>query len=228
MALLGLTEYLDLAPSAIYCLRILIALFCGVILGVERAIRSRGAGIRVHAIMAAGAALFMVVSKYAFTASSNGFDPTLIAALTIDGSGFLCAGVIFNTPKDDSISGMATASNLWATAAIGMACGCGLELLGVLFALLLLINHQFFAISGVFSTTARTIQMTIENKPHVSELLLQLQKEFGIRLVSSCCSRSAEEGTVHLELKVRSKKPIRLEDTIHFLDTHPEIKDVSI
>lgn len=232
MALLGLTEYFDLAPSVVYCLRLLIALLCGVALGAERRSRSKEAGIRTHAILASGAALFMIVSKYAFLDLglpewSQGFDPTLVAGFIIDGSGFLCAGIICNKSEEDTISGMTTAANIWATAAIGMACGCGLELLSVLFTLYLLINHHIFSMRGVLAGPLRTIRMTIENKPYVRELLLQMQKEFGIQLVSSRYSRS-DDGTVQLQLQIRSKRIIRFEDTMRFLDAHPEVKDISI
>lgn len=232
MALLGLTEYLDLAPQWIYCLRLLIALFCGAILGAERTFRSKDAGIRTHAILASGAALFMIISKYAFLdlglpAWAQGFDPTLVAGFIIDGSGFLCAGIICSRPDGDIITGMTTAANIWATAAIGMACGCGLELLGILCTLLLLLNHWILSVRGLLSIPTRTIRMTIENKPYVRELLLQMQKEFGIQLISSRYSRS-DDGTVRLQLQIRSKKPIRFKDTMRFLDAHPEVKDISI
>ncbi|MBR2013375.1 MAG: MgtC/SapB family protein [Clostridia bacterium] len=233
MALLGLTEYLDLAPQWIYCLRLLIALFCGVILGAERTFRSKDAGIRTHAVLASGAALFMIVSKYAFLdlglpAWSQGFDPTLVAGFIIDGSGFLCAGIICSRPDGDIITGMTTAANIWATAAIGMACGCGLELLGISCTLLLLLNHWFLSLRGVQIMPLRTLKMTVKNTPQVRQLLKQAQKDFGIRPISARYSRSDEEGTVQVQLQIRSKKPIRFEDTVRFLDAHPEVKDISI
>ncbi len=233
MALLGLTEYFDLAPQAAYCLRLLIALLCGMALGAERSLRAKGAGIRTHAIVASGAALFMTISKYAFfdlidAPWFQGFDPTLVAAFVIDGSGFLCAGIILSKSEDDTISGMSTAANIWATAAIGMACGCGMDLLGILLTLFLLINHQIFSVRGLLANPLRTIRMTIENKPYVRTLLLQLQTEFGIQLIAARYSRSDEEGMVQLQLQIRSKKPIRFEDTIRFMDAHPEVKDISI
>ena len=233
MALLGITEYFDLAPQVTYCLRVLIALICGILLGAERTLRAKDAGIRTYAILASGAATLMIISKYAFfdigiAAWSQGFDPTLVAGFIIDGSGFLCAGIILNNSEDDTISGMASAANIWATAAIGMACGCGMELLGILFTLYLLINHYILSIRGLLATPTRTIRMTIENNPYVRTLLLQLQKEFGIELISSRYSRSDEDGTVQLRMQIRSKKPIRFEDTMHFLDAHPEVKDISI
>ncbi len=233
MALLGLTEYLDLAPQWIYCLRLLIALLCGVALGAERAFRSKIAGVRIHAILASGAALFMTVSKYAFLdlgspAWSQGFDPTLVAGFIIDGSSFLCAGIICSRPDGDIITGMTTAANIWATAAIGMACGCGLEILGILFTLLLLFNHRLLSARGVLAMPLRTLQITVKNTSQVRQLLKQAQQDYGILPISARYSRSDEEGAVQVRVQFRSKKPIRFEDTVRFLDTHPEVKDISI
>ena len=231
--LLGLTEYFAFAPSVAYCLRLLIALLCGVALGAERSFRSKEAGIRTHAILASGAALLMIISKYAFLDLgapqwSQGFDPTLVACFIIDGSGFLCAGTIFNKSNRDTVSGLTTAANLWATAAIGMACGCGLELMGIFFTILLLVNHQLLSKQGLLTIPTRTLRMTVSNTPQVRDLLKKTQQEFGIQLVSARYSRSAEDGMVRLQLQVRSKKSIKFNDTIRFLDTHPEVRDISI
>lgn len=233
MDLLGLTEYLDLAPQWIYCLRLLIALLCGVILGAERTFRSKDAGIRTHAILASSAALFMIISKYGFLdlglpAWSQGFDPTLVAGFIIDGSGFLCAGIICSRPEGDIITGMTSAANIWATAAIGMACGCGLELLGILCALLLLLNHWILSLRGVRIMPLRSLKITVANNAQVRQLLRQAQKDYGIQLISARYSRSDEEGTVQVQMQIRSQKTIRFEDTVRFLDTHPEVKDISI
>lgn len=233
MDLLGLAEYFDLAPSASYCLRLLIALLCGVALGAERTFRSKDAGIRTHAILACAAAALMIISKYAFIelgmpAWSQGFDPTLVACFIIDGSGFLCAGMIFNKSDQNTVSGLTSAAGLWATAAVGMACGCGLDLLGIFFTLLLLTSHKALSLRGLLAVPTRTIRMTFQNQSHVRALLLQLQEEFGIQLISARYSRSSEEGTIKMQLQVRSKRPILFEDTMRFLDTHPEVRDISI
>lgn len=232
MDLLSVLEYFDLAPSAVYCLRIFIALLCGVALGAERSFRAKGVGVRIHAVLAGAAATLMIISKYAFLdlgapAWSQGFDPTLVACFIIDGSGFLCAGIILNKKHKDTVSGMTSAANLWATAAIGMACGSGLEVLGILFTLLLLSAHALLSARGFLSIPIRTIRLTVQNEPHIRLLMKQMQEEFGIEIVSARYSRSIEEGTIGLQLQVRAKKTIQFTDSLHFLDTHPEVKDVS-
>lgn len=109
-------------------LRILISCLLGVAIGYERKNRNKGAGIRTHAIVALGAALIMIVSKYGFTDIPN-YDAARVAAQVVSGIGFLGAGIIF--VRNNSISGLTTAAGIWATAGVGLAVGSGLYLVGL-------------------------------------------------------------------------------------------------
>lgn len=216
----------------VYCLRILLALGCGVLLGMERAKRSKDPGIRTHSILAMGAALFMILSKYAFFdlvkgGALQGLDPTLIACYVIDGSGFLCAGIIFNKKQDDTITGMTTAAGVWATAAIGMACGAGLGDLGLIFTLLLLLQHWVLSRRGLVVLPMRTLRLTVEHSPDLTEVLRTAQEKYGIRVISARYTRSADDNTISMLLKIRSKRDIPFRETIRFIDEHPEVKDIS-
>ena len=96
-------------------------------IGAERELRERAAGLRTHMLVGVGAALFTLVSAYAwgdfFEAGQQRLDPTRIAAQIVSGIGFLGAGAILR--QGLSVRGLTTAAGLWATAAIGMACGAG-------------------------------------------------------------------------------------------------------
>lgn len=113
-----------------YILRIVIAGICGICIGTERTHRSKEAGIRTHCIVALGAALMMVISKYGFSdivAGENGMrgaDGARIAAQVVSGIGFLGAGMIF--VRKDMITGLTTAAGIWVTSGIGMAIGAGM------------------------------------------------------------------------------------------------------
>lgn len=232
IALLDWLKDIASEPQFNYSLRVLVAVFCGVALGLERAVRSKEAGIRTHSILAAGASLFMILSKYAFTdlvkgGALQGFDPTVIACYIIDGSGFLCAGIIFSKVNRDSVSGMTTAAGIWATAAVGMACGSGMIELGVIYTLLLLSGHWLLSRRGITVRPLRTLRMTIENTPSLRQTLNQARERYGIRVISARYSRSTDENTVSMLLKIRPTKEISFEDTLHFLDDHPEVKDIS-
>lgn len=117
-----------------YILRIVLAGLCGAIIGYERKNRNKEAGIRTHLIVAMGAALIMVVSKYGFDdilgIKGIALDPSRIAAQIVTGVGFLGAGMIFM--RRNMISGLTTAAGIWATSGIGMAIGSGLYGIGVM------------------------------------------------------------------------------------------------
>jgi putative Mg2+ transporter-C (MgtC) family protein len=109
--------------------RVVVAAALGGAIGAEREIRERGAGFRTHMLVAVGAALFTLVSAYAwsdFHFSQRGgitFDPTRVAAQIVSGIGFLGAGAIIR--QGLSVRGLTTAATLWVVAAIGMASGAG-------------------------------------------------------------------------------------------------------
>lgn len=107
-------------------LRVLIAIVLGFALGVERQLRLKVAGIRIHAVVAAGAALFTVVSLYAFTEAGN----SRVAAQIVTGIGFIGAGTIMH--KNTAVHGLTSAAGVWLTAAIGMTAGSGMYLVALL------------------------------------------------------------------------------------------------
>jgi putative Mg2+ transporter-C (MgtC) family protein len=118
----------DLATWEIF-VRLAVAAALGGVIGIERELREREAGFRTHMLVAIGAALFTLVSAYAWTdfafsqASGVTFDPTRIAAQIVTGIGFIGAGAIIR--QGLSVRGLTTAATLWMVAAIGMACGAG-------------------------------------------------------------------------------------------------------
>jgi putative Mg2+ transporter-C (MgtC) family protein len=109
--------------------RLALAAVLGGAVGAERELRDRGAGFRTHLLVSVGAALFTMVSAYAWTdwtfSNRSGlvFDPTRIAAQVVSGIGFLGAGAIIR--QGFSVRGLTTAATLWVVAAIGMASAVG-------------------------------------------------------------------------------------------------------
>jgi hypothetical protein len=98
------------------------------LVGLEREIRQKSAGLRTHTLVGVSAALFMLVSKYGFmNILENGrvvLDPSRVAAQVVSGIGFIGGGIIFM--RRDVVRGLTTAASIWLTAALGMACGAGL------------------------------------------------------------------------------------------------------
>jgi putative Mg2+ transporter-C (MgtC) family protein len=109
-------------------LRLSVAAALGGVIGLERELRERQAGLRTHLVVAVGSALFTIVSAYGFREFLGApnvarVDPTRIAAQIVSGIGFLGAGAIIR--QGLSVRGLTTAASLWLVAAIGMAAGAG-------------------------------------------------------------------------------------------------------
>jgi putative Mg2+ transporter-C (MgtC) family protein len=102
-------------------LRLALAGVLGGLIGLERELREREAGLRTHLLVAVGSALFTIVGAYGFGGIRT--DPTRIAAQVVTGIGFLGAGAIIR--QGFSIRGLTTAATLWVVAAVGLAAGAG-------------------------------------------------------------------------------------------------------
>ncbi len=110
-----------------------LAFVLSALVGVEREMRQKSAGLRTYTLVGVSAALFMLISKYGFMnvldAGRVVVDPSRVAAQIVSGIGFIGGGVIFM--RRDVVRGLTTAASVWLTAALGMACGAGLPILAV-------------------------------------------------------------------------------------------------
>src|SRR5215210_9595401 len=104
-------------------LRLIAALCAGSLLGVEREVREKAAGIRTHALVAVGAALFTLSGAYGFPEldGAPNVDPMRVAAQVASGIGFIGAGAILRDGM--AVRGVTTAAGLWASAGLGLATG---------------------------------------------------------------------------------------------------------
>lgn len=104
--------------------RIAVAVVLGGIIGLERGLKNRPAGLRTYMLVCVGACLIMVTNQYIYQAFGTG-DPVRMGAQVVSGIGFLGAGTIVVT-KRNQIKGLTTAAGLWAAAAVGLSVGIGL------------------------------------------------------------------------------------------------------
>lgn len=106
--------------------RIVVALAAGAAIGFEREWSGKAAGIRTHALVAEGSALFMIASLLLgdeMWAAGRIYDPSRLASTVVQGIGFIAAGVIIR--QHAQIRGLTTAAGLWVAAAIGLLVGAG-------------------------------------------------------------------------------------------------------
>ena len=130
-----------------------LAFLLSAVIGLEREIRHKSAGLRTYTVVGTAAALFVLVSKYGFSdvlvANSIVLDPSRVAAQIVSGIGFIGAGLIF--VSQDQVRGLTTAATVWLVTAIGMACGAGLPWLA------LAATGAYFVVALIFPFILRII-----------------------------------------------------------------------
>ena len=128
-----MTTAADSAQGWLQIGELLLAFGLASVIGLERQLRGKSAGLRTQAIVGTASALILIVSKYGFSdVLADGrvvLDPSRVAAQIVSGIGFLGAGLIIT--RGGEIRGLTTAASVWETAAIGMAAGAGLPVLAV-------------------------------------------------------------------------------------------------
>lgn len=151
-----------------YIVRIVVAGICGCLIGYERKVRSKGAGIRTHCVVACAAALMMIISKYAFydvaiegmlIGADIRLDPSRVASTIVSGVGFLGAGTIF--VNKNKISGLTTAAGIWATSGVGMAIGSGLYVVGIAATIIIVLSQVLLHMKFKFLQTDRTMKLKV-------------------------------------------------------------------
>lgn len=105
-------------------LRLLSALLAGTIIGIDRSMKRRGAGIKTHVIVCLGASIVMMTSQYMMQVYPDAADLGRMGAQVISGVGFLGVGTIIVTGRNQ-VKGLTTAAGLWTCACVGLAAGIG-------------------------------------------------------------------------------------------------------
>jgi putative Mg2+ transporter-C (MgtC) family protein len=125
----------DIAEIAV---RLGAALVAGALVGLDREIKKRPAGLQTHALVSLGAALTLLV--VALSSGTAGDPASRAVQGIITGIGFVGAGVIMQHERERRVEGLTTAASIWTAAALGMACGAGhLALAGVALAAIILV-----------------------------------------------------------------------------------------
>lgn len=188
--------------------RMMIAVACGSVIGIERSIKNRSAGFRTHILVCVGAATASLTGHYLYLVQHLPTDMTRIGAQVITGLGFIGAGTIIVTRKQ-TVKGLTTAAGLWATGVIGLAIGSGFYEGGILSALLVLIAELFFAEIGQKIRVTPEFRAVI-NYDHKQALdhALRFLKDRGLAITALQISSSSDEG-IYVYSAVLSLRPSR-------------------
>ncbi|MBQ6851413.1 MAG: MgtC/SapB family protein [Oscillospiraceae bacterium] len=131
-------------------IRILLAVVIGGVLGLERGLKNRPAGLRTYMLVCTGACLIMLTNQYIFQVFGSG-DPVRMGAQVVSGIGFLGGGTIIVT-RHSRIKGLTTAAGLWAAAGVGLALGIGF--------------YEAAVMGGFAIFTIMTLLQGMDNKMH--------------------------------------------------------------
>ena len=149
-------------------LRIVAAIVVGGLLGLERGMKNRPAGLRTYMLVCVGACLVMLTNQYIFQVFGTG-DPVRMGAQVVSGIGFLGAGTIVVTRRNQ-IKGLTTAAGLWTSAGVGLALGIGF--------------YEAAFIGGFAIFFVITLLQRMDNNMHRKsrqmEIYLELSKEISL------------------------------------------------
>jgi putative Mg2+ transporter-C (MgtC) family protein len=143
-------------------LRVLSALACGSLVGIERLIAHKSAGMRTYALASGGSALFVALSQLYSVA--NNANPQYVLGQVIVGVGFIAAGAIITTSSSNRVVGLTTSSGLWFMSAIGASFGLGYYKIGFLMSALLIFTLAIL-IKFEDSITKQYLTNNVEPRP---------------------------------------------------------------
>ena len=212
-------------------LRIVVACLCGAAIGYERSVRQKDAGIRTHIIVALGAALMMIVSKYGFfdvvIHDSVQVDASRIASTITTGISFLGAGVIF--VRNASIKGLTTAAGIWATAGVGIAIGSGMYLIGILAAALMIIIqiilHKY--LRHIDNNIASEIKVTLAGGNSSIDAFVDILEKNNLKVQSYSFNRYNDRVTFTLLVRTEADD-MNFDKTIDYIRQDESVLSLSI
>jgi len=144
-------------------LRLVVAVGLGLLIGAERLLVHKDAGMKTHALVSLGSAVFVLVSEALVQKYINlpGLNPVMIPSQIIVGIGFLGAGMIMF--RDSRTRGLTTAGGLWVTAGVGMAAGAGLYGMALVVTVLVLL---ILTLVNILERPIRKISQDIDEYPN--------------------------------------------------------------
>ncbi len=204
-------------------LRLVIAAICGALVGIEREVHGRAAGLRTHMMVSLGAALTTLIGVFNVEILDITWaDPMRVGAQVISGIGFLGAGTILLKKENSQITGLTTAAGLWVTAVIGLASGAGF--------------YEGAFITAVFATVIFTLVSKLEHAMNsrrqrlfvyleldgvgaVNEIIDALTEMVGAVEIQVTPARSGTAGNVGVEALIRLPKKVSISKKLHKLES---------
>jgi len=203
----------------------------GSMIGLERELHGQPAGLRTHMILSVGAALAAILSiSYSELISNPALpsDPGRIVAQVVSGVGFLGAGAIMKMGV--TVKGLTTASSLWTTAIVGIACGSGyLELAAaaaaLVFIILTIINRVEKAVLTSYGT--HTLKIVLDDRPGIVKDVKSVLIDNEVKLVSLSASMP-DRTSLKLSMVIRKPSTLGMDSLINALTQFSETRSMDL
>ena len=179
-------------------LRIFVAIIIGGLIGLERGLKNRPAGLRTYMVVCLGACLVMLTNQYIYQVFGTG-DPVRMGAQVVSGIGFLGAGTIMITRRNQ-IKGLTTAAGLWSAAGVGLAVGIGF--------------YEAAIAGGLGVFTVMTLLQRMDNRVHNNaknlSVYVELSKDCSLGdFLRAVREQDIEVRDIHQEHDVENEEGIR-------------------
>lgn len=202
-------EYIRELNYVSVCIRIVFAVLCGGIIGLERGVKGRAAGFRTHILVCLGAALTMMTGQYIIEYVSTTADPARLGAQVVSGIGFLGVGTIITT-RTHKVRGLTTAAGLWTSACLGLTIGIGFyeaALIGAITVTIAMIALQKVDRYFYGRRHIREYCIEIDRVSNVRSILSKI-KEQNYKILETMMEQNRGEsgGSVTLILTVKTEK----------------------
>lgn len=202
-------------------LKLVLAAVLGGIIGVEREMRGKPAGLRTNILICVGSTLFMSIS--AKVATLLGGDPTRIAAQIISGIGFLGAGAVLHS--HGFVRGLTTAATIWVVAGVGMALGSGLYGTALFATAMSIITLYFlsFAEDRIQGRKSYTYALIVTNLNQGLMSINEVLKDCSVTAASFNFKKNADNYRVWFDVVIPREKNLTI---IEHLSRLPEVIQV--
>ena len=203
-------------------IRISLAILAGGIVGMERGLHGRAAGMRTHMLVCLGAALTTLLGVYNVEVLGVDWaDPLRVGAQVISGVGFLGAGIIMLKKGSSQISGLTTAAGVWATAVIGLSFGLGFYLGALATTVAMVLIYTLIAHLEARVSVKRQklfVYMELDNVHAVSGVIDHVKAHYGAVEIQVTAPRSATVGQVGIEALIKIPRRHTIDERIKDLE----------
>lgn len=207
-------------------IRILVAIVLSGIIGLERGLKNRAAGFRTYMLVCIGSCIVMMTNQYIQQLYGVG-DPVRMGAQVVSGIGFLGAGTIIVTSRNQ-IKGLTTAAGLWASACIGLAIGIGFyEVAGIGAAAIFLVLTVLHSWEDFMRRNAKMLTVFVELQPEVSiAIFLQeaRQQELSLSNLQLETEKTPGQTGVSFLVTVKRKGKDKKEETLNLLRSFTSVQ----